>query len=154
MDSLWREVWKAAPQCLPGRDCDEEEIANDSNTSSGEDDICTPGEVGLPLGSAACRPLAARDDICIPGEVGLPFGSAACRPLAARSEAPRSVDLGNGQKHLPATGGARERWTKQCGQYRPLVHLARPEGKGHRSRIASSGEGTNVVRSHFLLVAR
>ena len=82
VDSLWREVWKAAPQCLPGRDCDEEEIANDSNTSSGEDDTCTLGKVGLPPGSA-CRPLAARDHICILGEVGLALGSAACRPLAA-----------------------------------------------------------------------
>ena len=66
VDSLWREVRKAvvvtdsAPQCLPGRDCDEEEIANDSDValgdtssgSSGEDDIGTSGEVGLPPGSA------------------------------------------------------------------------------------------------------
>ena len=74
VDSLWREVCKAAPQCLPGRDCDEEEIANDSDTtlgdtSSGEDDIGTPGEVGLPPGSA----------------------ESAC-PNQSEAEAPRSED--------------------------------------------------------------
>ena len=119
VDKLWRDVEKAvkaadaAPQCLPGRDGDVEELASDSDSGSGSD-MGIHDAAGLPVGPACpsqSEPEAQRSEDWV-------IVTRTHRPLAARESvgpggavhfAPWSTWHGQKEKDIVAGLPPRER---------------------------------------------